>query len=606
MSTTWINELKLRTIDPDREAHIAIASVPVPPPTNGHALVTWQGLPSQAVPLAWYPGPNGPDLPRQLLVMGVSVSPVPDQLGLEAAPPATVVDVRSPRAAPTAADDWAGPRWSSLILEEKKTGITMREVNELVLEHDRRRLGIRMGIELKDGGHHWWEWIQIEQLWSGPVCTAIRVAGYIPVTAVSEEEVFNPQKYNSGYWLHRHNWLFAEVYAQVFVNGLVRVTARHVNNRFFDQGRDLEGFVPVIGFQVTGDVLPSPTPLDGQRTDFDLGGVQLDIDRQTDIISPEHPGQLRVADKLVICQPYEGSELLLGDGEPPERWKVQAEERRMWKGMARSVGFDLSFADRPIRTRRYLPPYGWQGHAGALWPDRVLPARGPLEPTLDQVVSEERYNQDQHGVKPFCSGRSFQVTCMWDGEHAHGWMRNAYRTQRRDYYEAALHHAYAFADVGMDHADFTHQIVDMPKGSISLVLQRNLGMLAAYLETGDPYLLRCAESMANTAEAIDRSNWPRRSYGRDGAYIRSLIRLYDVTGQRQWLERAGEACRRAAQCQRPDGSFGDQGGTTGPHGHLSQIIKPWMNSILSEVFAIYLERAGTDPVVEQALLKTAD
>ena len=73
---------------------------------------------------------------------------------------------------------------------------------------------------------------------------------------------------------------------------------------------------------------------------------------------------------------------------------------------------------------------------------------------------------------------------MSDGEAAHGLMCQAHRTGRRDLYEAALHHAYAFADIGIDHADFTQQIAGMPKGSISLVLQRNLGMLAAM--AGEP------------------------------------------------------------------------------------------------------------------------
>jgi len=481
----------------------------------------------------------------------------------------------------------------------------MREVNELVIEHGGRQLGIRMGIELEDGGFHWWEFLQVEQLWSGPVCTAIRAAGYVGVTEVCEDEMFDPGRYNAGYWLHRHNWLHAEVYAQIFANGLVKVTARHINNRFFDQGRDLEGFVPVIAFNA-GDATLDDTALDGTCTDFALGEVQLDIERNADLISSEHPGRIRSEGGLTIFQPYEGVEWLLGDGEPAERWNVKAEERRMWKGMGRSVGFDLSFAPAPIRTRRYLPPYGWQGYAGALWPDTVLPARGPMEPTIDEILANTARYKLAEGSKPFCSGRFFQSTAMLDGEFAHGMMRQAYRTGRRDVYEAALHHAYAFADSGIDHADFTHQIIGMPRGSISLVLQRNIGMLAAYLETGDPYLLRMAESMADTAYAIDRSNWPRRSYGRDSAYIRSMTRLYDVTGQTFYLQRAGEACRRVTECQRPDGSFGDQGATSGAHAHLSEIIKPWMNSILSEVLVDYLERAGSDPVVEACLQRTAD
>lgn len=606
----WFDRVKLTTLDPDRQASVAIASIPLP--REDHAMVAFNGMPSQAVPIAWYPSEQGvgPGKPRQILVMGVADEGVPDTLGLAAAREGAV-SFPHPTAAPaTAIPGWTGPTWRAAIVEEKKTGLMMREVNELVIEHAGRRLGVRMGIELTGGGHHWWEWLQVEQLWTGPVCTAIRAAGYVGVTELSEEELFDPRKYNTGPWLHRHNWLFTEVYAQVFVNGLVRVTARHVNNRFFDQGRDLEGFVPVIAFNATGASIP-PTAVDGRAIDFLLGdsygGVHLDIERGTDLISPEHPGRLRSDGGLVIYQPYEGVEHSRGDGEPARQWKVLASERRIWKGMARSVAFDLSFAERPIRTRRYLPSYGWLGHAGALWPDGLLPARGPLEGRCDEELAASLPPASSHrGRKPFCSGRYSNGPAIPDGEKAHGLMQQAYRTGRRDIYERALHTAYAYADLGIDHADFSHQIDGVPQGSISLVLHRALGMLAAYLETGDPYLLQIAESMADSAYATDRSNWPRRSFGRDAAYIRSLTRLYDVTGRAFYLERAGEACRRAAQCQLPDGSFTDQGGTYGPHAHLNEIVKPWMNSILSEVMVEYLERAGNDPVVEACLVRTAD
>ena len=603
---TWVEDLRLSTIDPDRQAGVAIASLPLP--ADYQEIVTFRGLASQTVPIAWYPAEDGsgPGKPRQVLMMGIANGCAPDELSLAVAVDNAFVTPQA-SAAPTPDPQWAGPSWRVTTIEEKKTGVLMREVNELVLEHAGRQLGIRLGIALADGGFHWWEWLQVEQLWSGPVCTAIRAAGYIGVTALDDDDLqLDTKDVNS--WYHRHNWLYAEVYAMVFTNGLVKVTARHINNRFFDQGRDLDGFMPVIAFNMPDAILPE-TPLDGSRTDFtlgaDAGSIQLDIDRNADLISPEHPGHLYSEEGLVIFQPYEGVECLIGDGEPIDRWKVDASERRMWKGMGRSVGFDLTFADQPMRTRRYLPPYGWLGHAGALWPDALLPARGPMEATCDDMA-DHGLKGASAGSKPFCSGRFFQPSALLDGECAHGLMRQAYRTRRRDLYEAALHHAYAFADTGIDHADFTQGIVGMHRGSISLVLQRNIGMLAAYLETGDPYLLRCAESLTDTAYTIDRANWPRRSYGRDSAYIRGLTRLYDVTGEDFYLRRAGEACRRVAQCQRPDGSFTDQGATIGVHASMNEVVKPWMNSILSEVFVDYLERAGSDPVVERCLVRTAD
>ena len=599
----WIGQLKLTTLDPNLKAGVALVSLPLP--RDNEAVPGFAGMASQAVPIARYPDAHGagPGRPRQVLVMGVGDEAMPDHLKLTTAGSTALVTPRAVAAPVTSIPGWAGPTWRATVVEEKKTGLMMREINELELSHAGRQLGIRMGIALADGGYHWWEWLQVEQLWAGPVCTAIRAAGYIGVADIPEDELFDPKKYNTGPWLHRHNWLYAEIYAQVFVNGLVRITARHVNNRFFDQGRDLEGFVPMIAFNAGGAGI-TDTPLDGTVTDFPLGKVHFDIERGGDLISPEHPGRLHADEGLVIYQPYEGVEYYRGDTAMGEKWNLGAGDRRMWKGMARSVGFDMSFAEQPIRTQRCLPPYGWLAYAGALWPDAVLAARGPLDVRCDDVI-EDGSAPSHTGRKPLCSGRYFQMAALSDGEKAHGLMRQAHRTGRRDLYEYALHIAYAYADIGIDHAEYTHQIESMSHGSISLVLQRTLGMLAAYLETGDPYLLRLAESMADAAYALDRGNWPRRSFGRDAAYIRSLTRLYDVTGESFYLRRAGEACRRVAQCQRENGSFTDQGGTYGPHAHLNEIVKPWMNSILSEVMVDYLERVEGDPVVEACLVETA-
>ena len=170
----WVGQLKLRTLDPDPPGSVAMASIPVP--ADAPALVVFDGLASQALPIAWYPADQG-SRPRQVLVLGLADGDASEELGLVAADPAAIVNPHAPAAAPQSEASWPGPTWRSTIVEEKKTGLLMREINELVLEYAGRRLGIRLGIEPVTGGFHWWEWLQIERLWTGPVCTAIRAGG---------------------------------------------------------------------------------------------------------------------------------------------------------------------------------------------------------------------------------------------------------------------------------------------------------------------------------------------------------------------------------------------------------------------------------------------
>ena len=74
-SPAWLDSLVLTSIDPDRAAGVAIASVPLPP---GGVVPTFAGMTAQALPLAWYPGPGDP---RQALILGVADA-APDTLGL--------------------------------------------------------------------------------------------------------------------------------------------------------------------------------------------------------------------------------------------------------------------------------------------------------------------------------------------------------------------------------------------------------------------------------------------------------------------------------------------------------------------------------------------
>jgi len=127
-----------------------------------------------------------------------------------------------------------------------------------------------------------------------------------------------------------------------------------------------------------------------------------------------------------------------------------------------------------------------------------------------------------------------------------------------------------------------------------------------HLETGDPYLLECSEAAANHWYWIDRKNWPRYAYGRDGSSLRSLIFLWDYTGSEHYLAMAREAIGRLIQCQNPDGSYFDQGGTVGVHAIGQVTIKQWMANLATDPILDYLLRGLDDPVLWCAVEKTGE
>ena len=135
MNTNWIDQLRLPAIDAQPGATIALASVPVP--REGPVNVRFKGVPSHAVTLARWPGVDGPGAAKRLLVVGVSDRPLDDQIALES-------DASTVKSAPL-------PAWRVGILEEKKTGVSMREVNELIITHAGREIGLRLGIEKRTG-----------------------------------------------------------------------------------------------------------------------------------------------------------------------------------------------------------------------------------------------------------------------------------------------------------------------------------------------------------------------------------------------------------------------------------------------------------------------
>ena len=577
---------------PDAAARIAMVSLPAPLPESDAAPMppaALGDLVTQVQPVGWWPksmaGRRG--APRRQLMYALCDGELPQtlQVGLQAGP----------------GGEYSGPQVSCRIISKKNVGVELTEVNEAVFEFGGRSIGLRLGVRHANE-HHWWEWIRIEELWSGPVCKAVRIGGYIEVEHFGDETYAEAKHVTGARNVHVQNWLRADVFAVMFANGVIQLACRHINNHMFDEGRDQHDALPLIGLTLPNAPAMDVT-LDGSETRFDLGGIALNLDDAARAVSPDQPGALARDGDMIIYQPYAGVEIH-GDEVHYDReddFICKIEDGVVPRGAARSVRFSMGMGDAAPVVTRYVAPDWWYAHCRDFWPDDCLP------------VHDEHWNAHcdrQAGLatklmadrpRGFDSGLE---TASWEGEIPYARLLWYYHTGEPLHFQVALNDAYHIADIIFDHATETIRMPGYPFGAIALPLFRTVGMTFGYLETGDPYLLECAESAAERYYWIDRHNWPRRSYGRDAMSLRSLIFLWDYVGNDHYLDMAREALGRLITCQRPDGSYGDQGQTVGIHGPGNEITKVWMAMMSNAPVIDYLLRCPDDPLLWEAAMRT--
>lgn len=594
-----IDDLQLRRLQPDRPAHAALASLPTPP---GAGDVRAPRLLSQARPIAWWPeylAGEGAGDPRRVLLTISGEGDLPPNIGLE-------------RFAEASDAGWSGPEWETRVLEHNYLGSINWETGELVLRHGDAEIGLRPGLLTAEGERMWWEWLQVEALWSGPACRAIRAGGYVSAMRLTQDHP-DVVGHSPCLWTHRQHWLFCEVYALLFANGVVQITARHVNNRLYDEGRDVPG-LPVFGLRCGFE---GELALTGEPVEVDLGGVTLSTEDCATLASPEKPGGLSGDGEVAIFRPYEAVEITLdGHGRRCDgpTWVCAPDEGVMPKGAARTVRFTLSLSDAPPRVERYTVPWYWYGLCAELVPEPILPVRDERDEIVDTAV--EWLNGCQlrgffnDGSVPrgslhyYDDGRARESG--WEGEAPFNHIRSFYRRPTPEHWRCALRDLDNCADIAVDHANFMFRMHGYDFGAISITMNRTVGLLQGYLETGDRYLAESAENVAMCSAAMDRANWPRRSYGRDAMWIRGAIALADYLPGRGFDHIAREALGRVVQCRREDGSYTDQGGPGGSHAAGNMVLKPWMNFMVLEPMMDWLERHPEDAEVAGAARRIFD
>lgn len=584
-----VSLLRLSNPEPREEARIAMVSLPIP--MGARVPPGIEGLATQGVDVGWWPDSRsgGKRVPRRRLVYALGNGPLPASCRLGKG-----ASYRGPKSRVEAAITTIHPDYVSKF---------PHEVGELRFTSGNRSFGVRMGVRWRDE-IHWWEWLRLETLWSGPLVTAYRVAGCIEIVPLTFENFIQSGETNPGRaiikspWLHNQDWLLGEIVALCFANGVVQLTCRHVNNHRFDEGREQTDTVPLIGFSVTGADAVDHT-LDATQARFSLGGITLDLSDALALVSKEHPGSLKGEGDMILYQPYEGVEIE-GDHSGRRRddgFLVRASEKRIPKGVARSVRFGASLSGVDPAISRLTVPDWWYGVSGDLWPDGALPVHDAWDKRVNatfQVTAKDHRGRFDESV----------LGHAWEGECPYAEFLHYYRGGNPEHLRWAIRDAYHMADIAFDHSTETIRMHDYPlDGSIAPPLFRTMGMLMGYLETGDPYLLDCAESASSHWYWMDRHMWPRYAYGRDGASIRGLVFLWDYLGKEDYRAMARDAMGRLIQCQQADGSYRDQGSGTGIHGGSHMPVKPWMASLATDSIIDYLDRVGSDPDLEKSFMK---
>ena len=593
-----LGRIECRKADAAEEAGIWMLSLPWP--NVAARPISLGGQPTHAAPLGQWPGQTAAAPRRLLLAADAADNKAPDVLRLSAEAAAARAAVPTLTAEQFAASTEEGFPWERHLLR---------------VAHGLRSLGLALG--LRTGGEvHWWEACRLVVLDRSPFCVTARMGGAIPVRQPTRELLLSRDGYNVPL-LHQHNWLYGDLFVRAYANGVCEVFVRHTNNRFVDEGAPLHDVVPVIGLLHAGAV---PAGLlgdfDGSRTALDLDGVRLDLRETARLATQEKPGRFDRADPFLVYQPFLAAELF-GGRCPAERagdpWILKAQDRTILRGMTRTLRFSFSLSDRSPQIARYLPPYWWYGQMREITAWSYLPVSNVFDARLEQsrewigrMIHRGGFEDGavpRHPTKPPVDGRHEPG---WEGEVPYAQFLLAYRSGGADDYHHALRSAYHVTDLVVNHASKVMRMHGYAPEAYALPMTRVLGSIAAYLETGDPYLLETAEAATEAAYRLHLNSWPRRAIGRDAMFARGAVMLYRYFNNNHFRRIGCEVARMVAESQRDDGSFGDQGGGAGMHAVGAYITKPWMGCMAVACVLDCLELLPGEPRLCECVRRFGD
>ncbi len=602
--TPLLRKLILSRVTPSEDAGLALCSLPLPRETL--STLSIGGRPTWRQDIGQWPNAKHP-LPRRAFLAADLENHAPSALPLRLAAQKTNRTER--------------PASAELVLFEKSPEPHFFwERHAVRLRWENQTVEFLMGLRVRDE-IHWWEACHLVVREESNLCRVVEVGGAIPHVQTGFKELQSFPGYTNPF-LHRHNWLNGHLYLRLHANGICEVFAHHINAKFFDDGLPLSDAVPVLGIRIPDDPM-SLGSWEGTWTgDLPLreaGKVRFDLSESAFLATPEKPGRFRFdrAAGVLVWQPYLGMELFGGvcpNSKTGDPWIFKAEQQIIPRGMGRTLRFSFSLNPRRSpRIARYLAPNWWYGHCEELTTAPFLPVFNEYDGDLNRSMQWVLATQVQTGFETGSIPRGARADRPgphepgWEGEVGYAVFLQAWRTCSGPLLDAAQRNAYFFADVAVDHAAFQVRMHGYPPHAFSVPMQRIHVLVACFLETGDPYLLQTARSVIENAYWIHKNSWPRLCVGRDACFIRGLMMLYRYFGQQTDLERAHDAGLDVWSTQRPNGSFGDQGGGSGIHAWGAYITKPWMGFMAVGGLLDYLELAPEEePRFVETIQRFAD
>ncbi len=377
-----------------------------------------------------------------------------------------------------------------------------------------------------EGVYNWHD-VQIDPLWENQVAQAVRIGGII---------------YNGDTYLR------VDVYLVLFANGVADIAAHFVNTKLHIEGNEYHG-LPMI--RLAGDGLQpidAIVPADGLR--HQLGDVAINLADCAVLSSIKRPGRIINGGDFVLWCPFSRTSFPLIEDAQAVEW---------FAGFARTVRMQLSLSDAPPVIARYRAPNWWYALCDELWPGQYLPVRGGAE-NLGEATAD---NIRMHMARGrFHAGFAYKGGN--DGDSGIGLLQNYYLTGRPELLEDALVYCYFWADLMVDHTDFTsHQTRGgWPWKTCAYCKFRDV--LMGYLETGDPYLLDLTEMCAESYWQWFRANWPRDAIGRDAFSVAAWALMWRFLDTQHARERCAEFVRMLQTVLDANGTVGGQMGV-GPH-----------------------------------------